>query len=130
MNRIAALALAIALPFSGAAAAEDTARSSVDGVTVAVTPLELGATASAWRFKIVLDTHSQDLSDDLATSARLLDTQGRETGPDSWDGAPPGGHHREGVLTFRPLRPAPDEVELRIARPGEPAPRSFRFPVR
>ncbi len=52
---------------------------------------------------------------------------GKRHAPVAWDGAGPGGHHREGVLRFKPASPRPQAVELRITRPGESAPRSFRW---
>lgn len=105
------------------AAQKDTA----DGVTVAVTPRTLGADAKVWEFAVVFDTHSQDLSDDIARSALLLDERGKEFEPLAWEGAGPGGHHREGVLKFNAIAPRPRAVELRITRPGEAKPRSFRW---
>ena len=102
-------------------------KSSQGGVTVAVTPIEVGAGVSEWKFKVVLDTHSQDLSDDLVKTSVLLDSTGRETKPLTWEGAGPGGHHREGVLKFTAVEPLPEVVELRIARPGEPAARTFSW---
>lgn len=116
---------------STAAAAELTTQKSTDrGVTVAVTPHNLAADAKTWDFKIVLDTHSADLSDDLVKSALLLDGTGGKYAPINWDGAGPGGHHREGVLRFKPVSPLPQAIELLIARPGESAPRSFRWQLK
>jgi hypothetical protein len=104
------------------------AQKSVErGVTVSVRPIDLSAAARRWEFEVVLDTHSTDLSDDLAKSAVLIDDRGAEDRPTSWQGDPPGGHHRKGTLDFAPLVPRPGEVELRIQRPGEPAPRAFRW---
>ena len=34
------------------------------------------------------------------------------------------------VLQFKPLSPLPEVIELRITRPGEPAPRSFRWKLK
>ena len=114
-----------------AAAAELAAQKSSDrGVTVAVTPQNLAGGAKTWAFKIVLDTHSADLNDDLTKSAVLLDGIGGQYAPLGWDGAAPGGHHREGVLRFKPVAPRPAAIELRITRPGEPAPRSFRWELK
>jgi hypothetical protein len=53
-----------------------TQTSSVSEVTIKVTPRNLASTADNWEFTIVLDTHSQDLSEDLLKSARLLDGVG------------------------------------------------------
>ena len=113
---------------AGAPAAELAAqRSSAGGVTVTVTPQNLVASAKSWDFKMVLDTHSQDLSDDLTKSAVLLDGTGAQHAPVGWDGAAPGGHHRAGMLRFKPVSPRPQAIELLITRPGEPGPRSFRW---
>ncbi|MEK6591769.1 MAG: hypothetical protein AABZ67_01675 [Pseudomonadota bacterium] len=119
------LAAAAALP---ATAAELGVQKSTDrSVTVAVTPQNLADGAGSWDFKIVLDTHSADLGDDLTKSAILIDGDGRRYTPVAWDGAGPGGHHREGVLRFKPISPRPQSVELQIARNGEAAPRAFRW---
>ena len=118
----------IALLAAGALAAElAVQRSSAGGVTVAVTPQSFAAGAKSWDFKIALDTHSADLSDDLVKSAVLLDGTGGTHAPVAWDGAGPGGHHREGVLRFKPLAPRPQAIELRISRPGEAKPRVFSW---
>jgi hypothetical protein len=51
-------------------------------------------------FTIVLDTHAVDLDGyDLAQLAALRVNGGPSLAPVGWD-APPGGHHREGTLTF------------------------------
>jgi hypothetical protein len=75
----------------------------------------------------VLDTHTQDLSDDLVKSAVLLDDRGNQFRPLAWEGAAPGGHHRRGVLKFNPVAPPPRALELRISRPGEAQARVFRW---
>ena len=113
-----------------AAAQFATQKDSAGGVTVAVTPASLAAGAKTWDFSIVLDTHSQELSDDLAKSAVLLDDKGSEFKPIAWDGASPGGHHRKGVLKFNPIAPRPQAVELRIHRPGEAKARTFRWELK
>ncbi|CAM3660945.1 hypothetical protein [Polaromonas hydrogenivorans] len=101
--------------------------SSEQGVTVKVTAKSMGLVGSRWEFAVVLDTHSADLSDDLSQSATLTTDDGRTFKPTGWLGAPPGGHHREGVLAFDVPAPRPGAIELRIERPGESAPRTFRW---
>ena len=101
--------------------------SNEHGVTVKVTAKSIGLPASQWEFAVVLDTHSADLSDDLAQSATLTTDDGRTFKPTGWLGAPPGGHHREGVLAFDVPALRPRAIELRIDRPGESAPRTFRW---
>jgi hypothetical protein len=121
---------AVSAAFPATSAELTTQKSSERSVTVAVTPQNVSADAKTWDFKIVLDTHSGDLSDDLVKSALLLDGAGGQHVPIAWDGAPPGGHHREGVLRFKPVTPRPAAIELRITRPGEPSPRSFRWQLK
>ena len=121
----------VAAPLAGLAqtSADATAtRSSSDrGVTVKVTPKLIGSLDSRWEFSIVLETHSADLSDDLTKSATLTTNDGRTLKPTGWVGAGPTGHHREGVLAFEVPAPRPTMIELRIARTGESAPRTFRW---
>ena len=107
-----------------------TQKSSDRGVTVAVTPQNVSAGAARWDFKVALDTHSADLSDDLVKSAVLLDGKGGQHAPVAWKGAAPGGHHRQGVLSFKPLGADVKNLELRIQRPGEPSPRVFRWQLK
>ncbi|HXF65206.1 MAG TPA: hypothetical protein VNK67_00715 [Burkholderiales bacterium] len=122
--------LAGTIVFPAAAAELSTQKSSDRGVTVAVTPQDLSAGAKSWDFKIVLDTHSVELDDDLVKTATLLDEKGTRHAPVKWDGAAPGGHHREGTLRFEPISPQPKSVELRIQRPGEPKPRVFIWRIK
>ena len=107
------------------AADSDSQKSTVSGVTVTVTPQNLTRGAKTWAFKVVLDTHSAELPDDFLQSATLLDDSGAVSMPVAWDGAGPGGHHREGILRFKPSDTG--AVTLEIKRPGEPEPRKFRW---
>jgi hypothetical protein len=116
---------------AGAAQAQlATQKNSANGVTIAVTPVNLVAGARTWDFGVVLDTHSQDLSDDLVKTALLRDDKGNEFRPVAWEGAAPGGHHRKGVLKFNPVAPTPQALELRIRRPGEAQARIFRWELK
>lgn len=105
-----------------------TQTSEQTAVTVKVTPLNLQG--DHWEFRVVFDTHSQELTDDLLKAAVLVTADGTQVAPAEWRGHPPGGHHREGVLRFNALKPAPATVHLRISRPDEPKPRSFRWDLR
>ena len=124
--RLLVLAMAALLALD-AAAQIATQKDTTKGVTVAVTPGNLAAGAKTWDFAIVLDTHSQEFSDDLAQSAVLVDDRGNEFKALAWDGAAPGGHHRSGVLRFNAIEPRPQALELRISRPGEAGARIFRW---
>lgn len=64
-----------------------------------VTPLNLDQTVESLEFKIVLTTHSIDLSMNLATTATLTTDTGVSVNSTLWD-APRGGHHVEGKLIF------------------------------
>jgi hypothetical protein len=126
---LSVLALAWGLAISHSAAQGESAAvlsNTVGGVTVKVTARNMSPEADVWSFGIVLDTHSQDLSDDLLSSAVLV-ADGRELKPVAWKGAPPGGHHREGLLEFAAPRPQPRVIELKIRRAGENEPRTFRW---
>ena len=132
MKRVTiAVALAAGLLSGTGVFAQLEARTSTaEGVTVKVTPKVLAAEAAAWEFAVVLDTHTQELSDDLSKASAIVDANGARRSPTSWEGAAPGGHHREGVLRFEALKPRPAAVELQIQRPGESAPRSFRWDLK
>lgn len=102
--------------------AQQTSRAA--GVTVRAQPIDVTPASAAWSFEIALDTHSVELSDDLVRTVTLR-AGGKSLLPKTWEGDPPGGHHRRGILRFDPIRPAPEALELRIQRPGEKAPRVF-----
>lgn len=124
-------ALAFGVGASAAGAADLAPRSSyVEGVSVAVTPKDVAVGAANWEFSVALNTHSQNLSDDLVKTAVLIDSQGARHAPTGWEGSPPGGHHRSGILRFKGLGAQADAIELQIQRPNEAAPRSFRWKLK
>lgn len=126
-----ALAACLAAIPVGAAAMEFAPQSNQGlGITVRAKPIDLAANAKSWTFEIALDTHSQDLTDDFTRTAVLIDANGKPHMPLGWDGAAPGGHHRSGVLRFEPMNPLPAVLELRVQRPGEAAPRIFRWALK
>jgi hypothetical protein len=126
MRRVVAGLLALALSI-GLSAAVITQRTTVNGVSVAVTAGNLGPEASVWDFAVVLDSPRRNLPDDLLTSAVLVDPEGRKYKALMWEGGPSRGRHRAGVLKFAAVDPRPDSIELRISRPGEKKPRSFSW---
>jgi len=132
MKTLFSLLLATTLLFNlqpGAAAELDARWSSAAGVTVKVTPKDVSPQAAVWTFAVVLETHSQDLRDDLAKTAALVDARGGRHAPLAWEGAPPGGHHRAGVLRFKGLGVQAGALELQLQRPGEQGPRVFRWRI-
>jgi len=125
LNRLISGILVAAFAAGALAAELVTRKNSVGGVTVAVTPRNPAANAGTWEFKVVFDTHTAELKDDVVKNAILVVDGAASHAPATWQGDPPGGHHREGVLRFNAVSPRPKAIELRIQRPGEPKPRSF-----
>lgn len=128
MERRIFIFLVAAFFSSAAPALVITQKSTVNGVTVAVTAGNLSPEATVWDFAVALRAQGkQNLPDDLVKSAVLVDPQGRTYKALIWEGAPAEGSHRAGVLKFIAIDPRPDSVELRIVRPGEKKPRSFSW---
>jgi hypothetical protein len=84
---------------SDSAAGYETAVDDQGEVTVSVTPLNLDADEGTLNFDVAMDTHSVDLTMDLAELAILTTDNGRSLEAVSWD-AVPGGHHVPGQLVF------------------------------
>jgi hypothetical protein len=123
---IAAGHAAHAQPASTALAALAAQSSEANGVTVKVTPPQVLAASPEWTFVVALDTHSQDLGDDLVNTAVLL-VDGVELKPLRWAGPAAGGHHREGMLVFANPGSQPAKLELRLPRAGEASPRVLQW---
>jgi hypothetical protein len=102
--------------------------SSQSGVSIDVTPRDLSA--AIWEFDVAFNTHSGALTDDPEKAAVLVSNGRTSHSPVKWQGDPPGGHHRKGVLQFKAVSPMPASIELQIKRSGEPAPRSFRWQLK
>jgi len=88
------------IPASFPTASESLTRIDQQGsVTVAVTPLNFEQPGQTLDFQVSLETHSVDLSLDLATVATLTTDTGLVVQALSW-GGPKGGHHVSGTLSF------------------------------
>ncbi|MBI4059220.1 hypothetical protein HY404_03195 [Candidatus Microgenomates bacterium] len=96
-------------------------------VTVTVAPHGWENGVNTWDFDITLDTHSEELNTDLVAMSLLMDDQGKVFKPLSWEGDPPGGHHRRGILKFKTISPRPKSIELKIKNVGGVTERSFRW---
>ena len=126
-----AIALILGLVVAVAAGAQLVAqKNSEAGVTVLVTPQAITAGAKTWNFNIALDTHSQELSDDFTKTTVLIDERGTEYRPAAVEGDKPGGHHRSVVVKFDAGNQVPKALEMRMQRPGEAKPRSFRWQLK
>ncbi len=98
-------------------------------IKVTATLQNILSEAKTWDFGVVLETHTQTLSDDLAKSSVLI-ADGKQYMALEWEGAPPGGHHRKGVLRFKAIAPQPASVELQIRLAGDASPRSFKWQLK
>lgn len=98
---------------SEATRAADLARKTVEAgeVTVKITPERIDSDGAA--FAVVLDTHSVELDLDIAGNARFV-VDGTTWTDATWDGAGPGGHHREGTLHFTAAGGVTGPAELTI----------------
>jgi len=103
---------------------------SEGGVQVKVTPKNITVAAETWDFEVALNTHSVPLDQDLAKITLMVDTQGKQYLPIAWDGDPPGGHHRRGVLRFKSLGELPSSLELRISGIGGVNARVFHWQLK
>ena len=93
--------------------------------TVVVTPIDILSQSKEWKFDVGMNTHSVELNQDMTKIAVLVDGQGKEYKPTSWEG-PTGGHHREGVLKFDQITPIPKSIKLKISGIGDVV-RSFTW---
>ena len=104
----------------------ETKSSRENMVRVDVTPLDC-TPGKAAKFQIRMNTHSVDLGYDVAALSTLKDNQGREYRPVSWQGSPPGGHHRSGILEFPALEGNPNRVTLVIKDIADVPERTFEW---
>ena len=127
---LSASALLASVQDSFAASALQSRTNDAAGVRVVVTPRVLTAGATTWDFDVTLDTHTKPLNEDLVAVSALVDEQGRSTSPSSWQGDPPGGHHRKGILKFAAPAGNPTTFELQMNGVGGANLRAFRWEVK
>lgn len=115
------------ISISNAAVYEYAPKISIErGIKVTAALQNIPSGAKTWDFLVTLESHTQDLSDDLSKSSMLI-ADGKQYTPLGWEGAPPGGHHRKGILHFKAISPQPASVELQIDLAGDRAARSFKW---
>ena len=112
-------------PSTSPISALETQTNSNGPVTVKATP----KFSSEIAFEIALDTHSEELNADLIQAATLMDENGKEYKPLRWEGDPPGGHHREGLLAFGAINRVPRTFKLIIRQVGGIAERNFLWVI-
>src|SRR3990172_8498696 len=65
------------------------------GVTVVVKPVDVAVGAATWSFEVSISSNSQNLSDDLARTASIVNRKAKSNqAPIAWEGDPPGGRSR------------------------------------
>lgn len=69
---------------------------------------------SANEFQIAINTHSVDLDFDLTKISILSDNLGNAYAPVKWEGSEPGGHHRNGLLSFPTINKDAESIRLVI----------------
>lgn len=103
-------------------------------VVVEVTPLNLDAPGGTLEFDVIMNTHSVDLSMDLAALSTLTTDTGLTIPATLWD-ATPGGHHVSGKLIFssaqdgKPILEGAGTLTLTIGDVDAPA-RVFTWEVK
>jgi hypothetical protein len=119
--------LAVANAVWSASLTLEARTSDADGVRVVVQPQTNAPVGGKWEFKVSMDTHVTPLSADLAKTSVLIDDIGHRLTPIAWQGDPPGGHHRKGVLQFLFDGASPKSVELQIKGIGGGQTRIFQW---
>lgn len=105
----------------------ETKTASEGGVTTTITPQVLNDTE--FIFRVTLDTHNGELDADLKQVSTLITDQDQIYKPLEWEGDPPGGHHREGMLRFPLLEEKPKEITLKIKGGGDVPERIFSWSI-
>ena len=128
-----AIAAAVAVSYVHNGVAAETAYapqvSDARGIKVTVILQPIKKEAKTWDFEVTLETHTKALNEDLSESSVLL-VDGKQYMFLGWEGTPPGGHHRKGLLHFKPLGQQPQSIELQLRLAGETSPRSFRWQLK
>jgi hypothetical protein len=82
-------------------------------VSIEVKPEDFSPGKSV-KFDVSMNTHRGSLDFDLAEISLLEDDKGNVYKPLSWEGSSPGGHHRNGTLTFPELKEKSRSIKLTI----------------
>lgn len=97
-------------------------------VSIEVTPKVL-ETGKNPEFQIAFNTHSVDLSFDVTKVVVLTDEAGNKYTDSTWNGAGPGGHHRDGTITFNQPLINTKSVELIIKDVAGVPERKFKWNI-
>ncbi len=102
---------------------------SEKGVSIDVAPVGFAFDKPA-RFSVALNTHSGSLNFDLTENSFLEDDKGNLHKPTGWDGSPPGGHHRSGVLSFPSVGAGAKHIKITIRNVSGVPERVFEWALR
>ena len=126
---LAALGIAaLMVSLKADASAYEMKSNSENRVRVDVRPVQLTA-GQPVKFEVRMNTHSADLGQDMAAVCTLKDNNGREYKPTAWQGSPPGGHHRKGVLEFPNLTDNTESITLIIREIDNVPERTFNWRI-
>ena len=95
------------------AGAYERKSSDENSVRIEIIPEQLAPGKQA-KFNIKMNTHSVELNQDMVAVFILKDDKGYEYRPIRWNGSPPGGHHRSGVLEFPAIGKGAKSVALHV----------------
>ena len=116
MRRLGAAALMAMLALAACGSDDSPANAAAAPATATAGEIDITATPTSAEgstvIRVVFDTHSVDLDFEPVEIATLT-VEGRELRATSWDGDGPGGHHREGDLSFD-VEVAPADMALTL----------------
>lgn len=98
------------------------------GVRVEVVPVQVEPGRQI-RFEVRMNTHSVPLDHDLMAVSVLDDGAGNLIEPVNWEGSPPGGHHRRGILSFPELSDRMEMMTLIIQDVSGVEKRKFQWTI-
>lgn len=98
-------------------------------VTIKVKPINFEYNKPV-KFSVSLNTHKGSLKFDLTRISVLEDDKGNMYRPTGWEGAPPGGHHRKGTLSFAEIGADTKFIKLTIRDVYDVPERVFEWVLR
>jgi len=110
---VTVMVAAIAAGLAADASSYEIKSNSENRVRVDVRPVQL-TPGRTIKFEVRMNTHSADLGQDMVAVSALKDNKGHEFKATAWQGSPPGGHHRKGVLEFQDLADNTESITLVI----------------
>jgi hypothetical protein len=120
--------VALAAGWSINAGAYESISNRENRVRVDVKPVQL-APGQPVKFEVRMNTHSENLGENMVAASSLTDNTGRVYRAIAWQGSKPGGHHRKGVLEFPELDENTESITLIIRQVANVPERTFEWSV-